>query len=255
MLALELETLNDRRRMASTEVLREAETMLALDPELAQRPIIVVHGKVWPSGLFGTGRGAIGRSLSAAGGRSDRRRWSYSRVCPFGARPGHHGRDRAIANPVDALWRSSPSGRRRVLPDKLELFSEAFGRAVVASGVDLPFTAKLRIDAHLPSERVTMATVESVGRLQPFGMGNEQPLFRIRNVQMRQYDVIGTDRSHLRLQLGLPGGTLKAVMFGAAERSRELVAARRIDVVGLLKTDTWNGQRRLDFEVKDFEPV
>lgn len=255
MLALELETLNDRRRMASTKVLREAETMVALDPELAQRPLIVVHGKVWPSGLLGpvaaqlveryrrpavvlTGEGGhVHGSVRSVPGLDIMAAIEHVQtlLTRFG---GHHQAAGVALHPKD-----------------LQPFTEALGRAIGESGVDLPFTAELRIDADLPIDRVTMATVESVGRMQPFGMGNEQPLFRLRNVQMRQYDVIGTDRSHLRLQLGVPGGTLKAVMFGAAERSRELVTARRIDVVGLLKTDTWNGQRRLDFEVKDFEAV
>jgi single-stranded-DNA-specific exonuclease len=77
----------------------------------------------------------------------------------------------------------------------------------------------------------------------------------VRGVGVRQWDSIGADKSHLRLQLALPGGMAKAIAFGMAGRSKELLFARRIDIAALLKIDQWNGQRRLDVEIKDFRPT
>ena len=47
-------------------------------------------------------------------------------------------------------------------------------------------------------------------------------------------------------------GTVRAVCWGAAVRSRELLTQPLIDAVATLSIDHWNGQPRLDVELKDF---
>jgi hypothetical protein len=47
----------------------------------------------------------------------------------------------------------------------------------------------------------------------------------------------------------------RAISFGAADRSRELLIDREIDVVGTLNLDIWNGSVRHQLEVKDFRPA
>ena len=44
----------------------------------------------------------------------------------------------------------------------------------------------------------------------------------------------------------------RAVCWGAAARSRELLTQPLIDAVATLSIDHWNGKPRLDVELKDF---
>ena len=91
--------------------------------------------------------------------------------------------------------------------------------------------------------------------LQPFGNANPKPLIRIRGVRAQKVEVIGKDRSHLRVMLGDGYKTTKAVMFGAAGRQGELRPGMAIDVLAQLRVDRWNGADRLDVEIKDFRPA
>ncbi len=79
------------------------------------------------------------------------------------------------------------------------------------------------------------------------------PLLRVRDVAVRSYHTIGQDGSHLKLHLDTPRGVVQAVAWGAAARSRELLAQPRIDLVATVGFDHWNGQRRLHVEIKDFD--
>jgi single-stranded-DNA-specific exonuclease len=97
-----------------------------------------------------------------------------------------------------------------------------------------------------------MATAELLETLQPFGAGNPIPLLRVRNVRVSSYGTIGQNSDHLKIWLETGSRTVSAVYWGAAGRSRELVAQRRIDLVGTLGIDYWQGQRRLHVEIKDF---
>jgi single-stranded DNA-specific DHH superfamily exonuclease len=88
--------------------------------------------------------------------------------------------------------------------------------------------------------------------LQPFGAANDRPILRISNVLVQDQMIMGQDRTHLRLTLGTRRGPVKAVFWSAAERAREARIGTMIDVVGVLKRDTWNGNDRVQVELKDF---
>jgi single-stranded-DNA-specific exonuclease len=253
-LAGELESLNDRRKAESARVQREAETLLALHPELAERPLLVLSSPNWPSGLLGpVAAQLVGR---------------YRRPVLVMRESGEisHGSARsvpgfdftaALEKSSDLLVRFGGHGQAAgvtVHTRQIGDLSNALESALSASGVTVPVEPELRLDADLPWKRLALETVEAIDLLQPFGAGNEQPVFRIRDLTVRQYDVVGADRSHLRVTFGLPSGTMKAIAFSMANRSKELMLSRQVDVAATLKVDTWNGQRRLDVEIKDFRP-
>jgi single-stranded-DNA-specific exonuclease len=111
------------------------------------------------------------------------------------------------------------------------------------------------IEADLDADRLTIATARLIDQLQPFGNANPKPLLRLRGVRAQRIEVIGKDRSHLRLVLNDGTKLTKAVMFGAAGRKGELRPGMALDVLAQLKVDRWNGAERLDVEIKDFRPA
>ncbi|MCC6790089.1 MAG: single-stranded-DNA-specific exonuclease RecJ [Thermomicrobiales bacterium] len=254
-LASQLEQVNDQRRAESLRVHREAEGLVNAHPEWLEHPVLIVTRPGWPSGLLGPVAAQLvekfGRPVVVLSERNGQSHGSARSVPGFDitgamercrdllARFGGHGQ----AGGLTLATASVPE------------FSRAMDAALSETGIDVPFQPELRIDADLPANRLTLATAELLDLLQPFGSGNEQPLVRVRGIGVRQWDAIGADKSHLRLQLALPGGLVKAIAFGMAARSKELLFARRIDIAALVKIDQWNGQRRLDVEVKDFRPT
>jgi len=251
-LAGELDALNDRRKAESARVHREAEMMISLRPELIERPLLVLSNPSWPGGLLGplasqlveryrrpvvvlreSGEQSHGSARSVPGFDVTA---ALERARELLTRFGGHGQASGI---------TLPSNRLPELTAVLET-------ALAESGVPVPFQPELRLDADLPGDNLTITTVEALDLMQPFGVGNEQPLLRVRDVAVRKYDVVGIDRSHLRVQLGLPGGMANAIAFGMADRSQELIHARRIDVAVGVRVDEWNGRRRMEIEIKDF---
>lgn len=250
-LANQLEALNDQRRQEAARVTREAELAAMADTAIHDRSVIVVDGQGWHTGVLGIvaaslterfGRPAV--VLSTRNGTSSgsaRSVTGFDVTAALGAcagllsRYGGHGQ---------AAGLSLPSERIGALRDGLEA-------AMDATGIPVPAPAQIRIDADVQPGDLTMATAEALDVLQPFGIGNEQPILRLRDARVRQWEAIGSDKRHLRLQIGTPSGMVRAVAFGMAERSREFLHGN-VDLAFVLKIDHWNGQRRLDAEVKDF---
>lgn len=253
-LAGELEQINDQRRAESARVQKEAESIVASNSALLDHRVLVVTRPGWPSGLLGPvaaqlvdkyGRPAI--VLSERNGQSH----GSARSVPGFDITGAMERCRDL---LTRFGGHGQAGGLALAADAVPALTRAMDAMVAELGIDVPFQPELRIDADLPASRLTLQTAELLELLQPYGVGNEQPLLRVRGIGVRQWDAIGADKSHLRLQLALPGGMAKAIGFGMASRSKELLFARRIDIAALVKIDQWNGQRRLDVEVKDFRP-
>jgi single-stranded-DNA-specific exonuclease len=123
------------------------------------------------------------------------------------------------------------------------------------SGFGVAAEPSLTIDAEIGPERLTIESARLLGILEPFGQDNRAPQLLVRNVKVNKWEAIGQDKSHLRLTLATPRGVCKAVIWGAADRSREFVVNRDIDLVGILSVDTWNGSSRPQVEIKDFRPA
>ena len=81
---------------------------------------------------------------------------------------------------------------------------------------------KVWVDMELPFKYVSESFVNELQLLQPFGLGNERPLFARRNVLIRKLFVLGKNQNVLKLLLeDEEGSQLEAVLFGPAEQIQE----------------------------------
>lgn len=251
-LARDLEQVNIWRRSRSAQVLAEAWEILGREPGWSEQPVVALHHSDWEAGLVG----AVASRLVA-----DVRR----PVLLFREQNGVlSGSARSIdgLNLVDTLQEVEPLLHRfggHSLAAGLSLDAANLpavrlhvADAVRASGMAVPTPTKVQIDATLPSTHLSLETVSDIARMEPFGRGNEQPMFRIAGAQLIRYSTIGQDRSHLKLLVKSGNRQIEAICWGAADRSRELVTSRTVDLVGKLERNSWNGQERLQMIVEDF---
>ena len=81
---------------------------------------------------------------------------------------------------------------------------------------------KIWVDMELPFKYVSESFVNELQLLEPFGLGNERPLFARRNVLIRKLFVLGKNQNVLKLLLEDEEGTqLEAVLFGPTEQIQE----------------------------------
>ncbi len=254
-LATELEELNRRRRTESERVLAEAERAILARGDAEARRLLVVARPGWGAGVLGLAAGKLaerwGRPVVVLSDDGATSRGSARSVPGFDIA-------RALAGCADLLGahggHSQAAGVTLATADVPRL-EDALEAALAAAELPPPGPPSLLIDADLPAERLELPTAELLEALQPFGTGNPIPLLRVRDVAVRSYHTIGQDQRHLKLQLRTPRGAVQAVAWGAAPRSRELLTQPRVDLVAAVGLDHWNGQRRLQVELKDWRPA
>ena len=117
------------------------------------------------------------------------------------------------------------------------------------------FVPVLTVDLKIPASVVNISLLDEVDKLKPFGMGNEQPIFLSENLTVVNCDIIGKDRTHLKLKLYDGNNYHKAVYFGGARFEKEFTTGEKIDLVYILSKNEYNGNKYVDLIVKDFRKV
>jgi single-stranded-DNA-specific exonuclease len=128
----------------------------------------------------------------------------------------------------------------------------ALDEAAARLELEPPGPPQLQIDADLEPARMRLEVSRLIQGLGPFGEGNPVPLLRIKRLPLRGYSVMGRERQHLKIHTAGPAGLVDAILWNGAGRSRDLVGARHVDVVGHLESNVWNGNQRVQFQVVDF---
>ena len=98
----------------------------------------------------------------------------------------------------------------------------------------------------------TLEFLAELESLEPFGPGNEAPVFGLREVMVLDKKLMGVEGQHLRLLVrGEDGKMLKLVAFGAPEEWRRVENGERVDVLAQVEENEWNGLRSVEGRILD----
>lgn len=110
--------------------------------------------------------------------------------------------------------------------------------------------AILHYDDELCPDEVADGFFDDVRRLEPFGNGNPEPLFRVGNVRVKGSWVVGGQHLKLRLHEG-PAGGLKAIAFRKGELFDQLFPGRGVELLAHLERSEFQGFESLELRVRD----
>ena len=90
--------------------------------------------------------------------------------------------------------------------------------------------------------------------LEPFGAGNKEPIFRLKNVDIVNVHRMGADKNHLRLDVkDQHGVTIKIVAFYAPEEWLSLTLEDKIEPLIKILENDYNGVRSVEARIVDLE--
>ncbi|GHU08364.1 hypothetical protein FACS189431_4480 [Alphaproteobacteria bacterium] len=113
----------------------------------------------------------------------------------------------------------------------------------------------------LPTEDIAMTVIAKIDvelvreleKLEPFGMGNERPVFKISGVRSKYVDRIGKKSEHLKLTVeDRDGKTLKFLAFSPPE-NWFISQNERIDIWVALEINEWQGQQSVEGRILRLE--
>lgn len=134
---------------------------------------------------------------------------------------------------------------------------EAFQEALNAQCELVPddFVKKIWIDVPMPFEYISERLVHELEMLEPFGQGNEKPLFAERNVTVRSARVLGKNRNVVKLSLvNASGCPMEGIWFGDGVAFMEEKGSRnRMNLTYYPDLNTYNGMVSLQVVIRNYQ--
>ena len=106
----------------------------------------------------------------------------------------------------------------------------------------------------LESKDVDFDLVEGLEKLQPFGEGNSEPIFAMKNLVVQEKRILGNGNKHIKLFLAPADGSPKifeVVAFIGYDKYLEIKEGSRIEILCNVQKDEWNGNRKIQLMLID----
>jgi len=248
-LALELNRLNTERQKLTQELLEEASAQIAgLESE---QSLYFVVGEDWPEGIIGLISGKLAEKHNRpviVGSMQD------GVVTASGRSPKGFHLAEALANIGDKLDRygghAQAAGLSFQAKNQKEV-QEALVKLAKEAFKSSDFDPELEIDIVLEPEEISIATAEQIAQLEPFGMGNPTPSVMIRNAEIIKCRTIGNQKQHMKLIVEVNGKRLDVIHFNGFPSWEGMQMGDRVDLVGALEINEWQGRRNLQIKIMD----
>jgi single-stranded-DNA-specific exonuclease len=263
-IAAKLDHLNGDRQAEERKILDSIKLRIDEDATLSESFCMVIDGDGWH-------RGVIGITATRVVER-------YGRPTLIISRDGEeaHGSGRSIpafhllnglefCSPLftrfgghaHAVGFSLPSGNVAGLRAQLDAYARE--RLTLAD-----FEPSMKFDAEIPLEQITPELFQSLSRLEPFGMGNPEPVFAAREVRLMTPPRVIKDK-HVKLRVNSTGASgdskdwRKSVSFNAmgwhmAERfeQSQIIPGDTFDIAFTLDHNDHPDFGGLELSLKDF---
>lgn len=136
-----------------------------------------------------------------------------------------------------------------VKKDKLEEFKEKLEQISKEKNIE-EIVPILKIDAQISLDEINKEMVNSLKKLEPFGEENKNPLFVFKNLKIDSIRAL-SEGKHLKLTLKDNKNIVNAIGFNLGDLANEYRIGDKIDVVGNLEINSFNGVDNIQINIKD----
>lgn len=106
------------------------------------------------------------------------------------------------------------------------------------------------IDSELSLKNIDIDSVKSLKLLEPYGESNKTPLFMFKNLKINSIRAL-SEGKHLKLTLKEDNFMINAIGFNMGELSEKYLIDDKIDIVGSLEINSFNGNDSIQIVIKD----
>lgn len=135
----------------------------------------------------------------------------------------------------------------------IDLFIQEFEKVANPLLTDEILAKKVKIDIKLNFDSLCDDLANELQKFEPFGLGNNAPVFVTENVEVINAKQVGKDKSHLKLVLRNKAKVFEAIAFKLGSKLDQLSTGSKISIVYSLDRNIWNGVESLQLKVKDFK--
>ena len=136
-----------------------------------------------------------------------------------------------------------------VKKDKFEEFKQEFEEYAKSCNIS-EIVPVVQIDEEVNLKDICMEDVRSLKLLEPFGEANKMPIFLFKNLKINSIRAL-SEGKHLKLNLKSDSYMIDAIGFNMGELANQYLLDDKVDVVGSLDINSFNGNENMQITIKD----
>ncbi len=133
--------------------------------------------------------------------------------------------------------------------EQFEKFKEQFELIAKEAHID-KIMPVIQVDSKIDLKNISKEMVESLKQLEPFGEGNRVPVFEFKNLKIDSIRAL-SEGKHLKLTLKDNNTIINGIGFNLGYLGEEYRIGDKIDIVGTIEINSYNGVESLQINMKD----
>lgn len=137
--------------------------------------------------------------------------------------------------------------------DKIKEFSTKITKHANQNISTKDLEQTLNIDTEIKIQDINNELFQILKQFAPFGIGNPEPLFALRNVTLNSAKPVGKTQHHLQINISDHNISLKGIAFNQADHLKQLTIGQPVNLAFNLIENNWNQQHTIELKIKDIE--
>ncbi|MBI9078623.1 MAG: single-stranded-DNA-specific exonuclease RecJ [Pseudodesulfovibrio sp.] len=253
-IAEELNSINLERRRQEQEISEEA---FAQAESMKHMPGLVLYADHWHPGIIGIVASRVAEKyyrptliLCSPESSEGMLKGSGRSISEFDLYEGL----KALSPILNGFGGHRQAAGMSLLSDNLHALRDQFNAQVIRQlGPDL-LTPTLKLDHELAFSNINNVLLNELEMLQPFGMGNPEPVFATKPVTVAEHTTFGRDREHVKLVLAdeETGARLPGKAWRMADKLPRSLQGRVMRFAFTPKIDRFRGIPKIDLRIRDW---
>lgn len=252
-IAADLDEQNKERQLTEQKILDEAMEMLAADPNFEKKKVIVLAHEDWHHGVIGI---------------------VASRICEKFYKPciliSHSngigkGSGRSIEgmNLFEALSECeeylTQFGGHKIAAgltiniSELDKFTEKINKYADEHLTESDMIPHVKIDCSLSERALTLKNVQLLSKLEPFGVGNEKPVFSLSGAELMYISAVGSEGRHLRVSVRRGDCRVNGIGFHLGALAERFKIGDTVSLAFQMDINTYQGKQSVQLLIKDMQ--
>lgn len=246
-----LKETNDRRQQLEKDILEEAVKQLESQENFEKEHVTIAWGEGWNSGV-------IGIVASRLVEKYHKPALVFSII---------EGKAKGSARSVDGFDVFEALSTLSHLYDKFGGHEQAAGLTVPLENFEifvdqlrahcqkeLPrhlLTPGIKIDQQIQVSDVSYNFLDELAHLEPYGMGNPRPIFKLEGVQIQKKVLLGKNKEFTKFEIADGVRTFEAISFDKSGYYDLFKPGDTIDLVCHIDLNEFKGTQTIQFQIKD----
>lgn len=252
LLAEELELLNSERRNAEEKVIDDVNAKIAADPNILAQRVIMLAGEGWNHGIIGIVSAKLlekyGKPVFIIGIENGEGRGSARGIDGFSVY-------KLLESCSDLLIKYGghpKAGGFSLSADKIGEFTARVHEYCLRCYPKMPVYS-VSADMEIDCRALTVENVSELSKLEPFGEGNRQPVFLLKNCTVRSKKSL-KEGKYTSFEVQSGGAVLKALSFQIPFAQFYAENGSQLDIMATAEINEYNGNRSVNLKVQEIRP-